>query len=279
MDGLTLPDPIMAAAGEANLLVQIGAGVGVADVFTDPVSDVPTWLIAHISPGLLDDPDFSRLAHAARASRGVAAMDVTVCVPPNAHPAQSLHFMHFLRLPAGDAFLRLPAEHAAAQPVVSVRESTADDDELIADWLTTAINDGYLACGAALAPGRAAAAAAQVMDRADRQTFVAESAGCAVGHVTLLTSSAADIDIDAHRRPLMELFDVLVADPQVRRTAEKALVTAASRFAATRGADLLGSVICENTSTARPCERIVAALVAAGWQLDYDYVKVPIHAP
>lgn len=222
------------------------------DVFRDPLTGDELLYVVDGPAAELADPPALRAA-LARDGYGPAGrdllvrLDVGTRLPPPARP-----YMTFVRLDA------LPAPVPVDGVVVELLTAPLDPGPAAAvrRWLREAVLRGY----ADEAPDDdAVARCVDVLLAGSLGSLVARRGDVPLGHLTL-----AEATDDRTGAPLLEVVDVLVEDPDkgVRSAVQQALVAEASRVAADRGLDLVGTVVHDEAGTAA---RVLAGLTATGW--------------
>jgi hypothetical protein len=222
------------------------------DAFRDPVTGDELLYVVDGPDAELGDP---RTLRAALARSGYDASDRDVLVRLDGDAtisAPARPYMTFVRLESP------PAPVAVEGVVVELLTAPLDPAPRAAvhRWLREAVVRGY----ADEAPDEQTVARnVDLLLAGSLGTLLARRGDVPLGHLTL--TQAHD---DRTGAPVLEVVDVLVeaAETGVRSAVQQALVLAASRIAAERGLDLVGTVVHDDAGTAA---RVLAGLTATGW--------------
>ncbi|MDT0446390.1 hypothetical protein [Streptomyces johnsoniae] len=266
----------LAAAAEAELLHRLHGQCFVADEQHDPLLDERRLLVEFCAESILKDA--TRLAEALRiaGAGNRAARPILVRAPAHVTLAEPWHrHVTYLRHTGGpaDASPEDPARHRQA-PLAVRPAAPATDEAAIARWLVKALIDGSAGHGVAADPATADAVARDIIEAPDRVSFVAtQGDGPAIGHLTLLGEAHDPVT----GRDYIDLVDVLVeGDAGARRAGTAALTAAAIAHARNARLPLIGNVIHPAPHLAAGHgDRVVASLVARGWEVDHVFWRRP----
>lgn len=251
----------LAAAEAAGAVHRLDGHLVLAGEFRDPLTDAPQCVIEYAAPALLADRHtVDRLLHlAGRIVPGARSVLLRRADGP-ALPAPWTRTLTYLRLDT------VP-EPPAAVGALSLREATDADAEAVRGWIAEAIRAGLQVRDTGAPAAAIAAETDRVWNRADRISLVALDDGRPAGHATLFRDESDDLTGE----PFMELWDVLVARPELRRPATGLLVAAAAERARRSGLPLVGHVVHPTAPQDGDGDRIVASLTAKGWHTAHDY--------
>lgn len=265
----------LAEAAAAGLVEQARGHRYVVGVHEDPLSDERRLLVEYCDEELLTDLAWlTRLVEQARALEPAVAA-VVVRAPGTVRlddPWQRT--ISYVIHPADSADA---ASGAPAVPGVTVSPAeTAQDEDRITEWLARAMVDGSADHGHTADPATAVPLARECLSDPDRFSYLARLGGTAVGHATLLCAAQDEVT----GRRAVELVDILVelADRPRRGAVAAALTSAALAHAHRLDLPLLGHVVHPSAqSAADHGDRIVAALLTQGWNLDHVFWRRSLH--
>lgn len=254
------------AADAAGAVHRLDGHLVVAGEHGDPLTGELQCLVEYAAPALLGPPH-----HAGRLPGLSDAMVPGAASVLLRHPGQGALPAPWTR---SLTYLRLHAAAAVPASGLVLREATAADVRSVRSWLAEAIGNGLRARRTSAAASEVAAAADAVWNRADRVTLVVVADGEPVGHGTLLMDEYDDLTGE----PFVDLWDTLVARPELRGPATDLLIAAAAERAARASRPLVGNVVhaAPGSDGEGHGERIVASLTAKGWRVTHEYWHHPL---
>ncbi|MGW3957418.1 hypothetical protein ACWEKM_42550 [Streptomyces sp. NPDC004752] len=243
-------------ARQAGLLDEVRGHRYVADLYEDPFTGHRQILVEYCDAGLPGDARALDALRARLRERHLTAGSVLLRVPG----ATAL-------LPPWRPRFTYLRHHRNAGPAapggrVDVRPAGPGDLDRVHRWLTTAFRNAYEGLEVdGRHPG-----IGDLMAAPERLSFIAQVAGEAIGHGTVLTDQRDEITGEE----FAELVDILIDDKEHRREATAVLVAVIAE--ATRGQRLCGHVVHPHRpEAARRADAVLTSLLRAGWSVDHAF--------
>ncbi|MBP0451128.1 hypothetical protein J5Y04_16490 [Kitasatospora sp. RG8] len=265
------------AAGEAGLVVDLDGHPCVAGEYQEPLSGEQQCLVEYADPALLTDRAAARRLARLLAEHFPDSRLAVVRTPAELRMPEpwERHLSYVQHIGAATS----PADGIAITPADGIAITPADrrDDEQVARWLVQAFHNAGQ--HGSVDDAAARRHAQQIIAAPDRRSLIARSSGTAIGHATLLCEAGDDVDGGR----FVELLDILIDPPQLRRATTAALVDASRAVADDLGLPLVGNVVHpRNVVHARPAgpdtgrSRVLDSLLTTGWRLRHTYWRMPL---
>ena len=263
------PSPTYLAGADAAGLLRHHTGLPyVAGHFTDPATGEDQFYVEYCATELLAaDVSLTWLVDVVRAEHSGAGL-IVVRSPGGLElpPPWSRHQTYVWH--AGESPASRPP-NSVAKPgleVITADEANSAHTAVLTGWLEQAMVRSADERGLPCETTAVRDLVRDVLATPGRTSYLALHHGRPIGHLTLCPERRDEVTGE----PNIELCDLLVEVPELRKDAAAALTAAALELAATTGVPLLGQVQHpdEDLAPGRG-ERVLAGLLATGWAVDH----------
>jgi GNAT superfamily N-acetyltransferase len=232
----------------------------VAGIAVDAVDGAVQLYLPFVAPELRRDGDRFRALLGGLGDRWDEADYVVLRLPAGENPSAP-GFAPYSR------YVSRAARRSSPLAEYEIRPPRREEQPFVRELLAAAIRYGYEASGRDVTPERAHeyvdSAFAELSPEGPASSLVAVAGGEPIGQGTWLHESVDDVD----ERSFFELVDITVHEDYRGKGAGEAILAAIEAAVAPAGGILLGHVVQERSGRG---EAILARLLHAGWQREYD---------